>query len=153
MPQSIQLYGFAENSTSENVPRTGCCTLFLYGQPPSENSEKLPQKTCSKLPRFLCPSLLLYSLYRSVLYGLYQQKHSSTPKQKSLLGIRTLALLENVPSLLPSFLSQAYSEISQAPSLNVSCTLPNAFFYKSENDIFPPKCLFTFPNPKSKAKI
>jgi hypothetical protein len=51
-----------------------------------------------------------------------------------------------------TFLSQALLEnLSQSP-LDVSCTLPNAFFYNFENVIFPPKCLFTFPNPKSKGQ-
>jgi len=49
----------------------------------------------------------------------------STHKTKILLGKCAQALLRNVPS----FLFQAYSEISLNLLLNVSCTLPNAFSY------------------------
>jgi hypothetical protein len=95
---------------------------------------------------------LLYGLYGSIQYGPAKKNQDNTHKKKCL-GICALLFLGNVPTKLLTFLSQALSKnLSQSPSLVVSCTLPNAFFYKSENDIFPPKCLFTFPNPKSKGQ-
>ena len=77
---------------------------------------------------------------------------NSTPsKQKILLGFVPKNSWETCPLCCP--LSSL--KLTQKFSLNLlllSCTLPNALFYKSENDIFPPKCLFTFPNPKSKGQ-
>jgi hypothetical protein len=52
---------------------------------------------------------------------------------------------------LSSLLRKSHS-FNSSRLLDVSCTLPNAFFYNSENDIYPPKCLFTLPNPKSKGQ-
>jgi hypothetical protein len=66
--------------------------------------------------------------------------------------------LKNVPSLLLTFLSQAYSEnLSNSPpdvlsTFDMSCTLPNAFFYNLKMTFSPQKCLFTFPNPRSKGQ-
>jgi hypothetical protein len=121
---------------------------------PTENAEMAASKSVQQAASIFVPSQPLYDgLYGSVQYGLSNNRKLNTHKTENPLGICAQKLLGNVPSLLPSFLSQAYSKIlSQSPPLNVSCTLPNAFFYKSENDIFPPKCLFTFPNPKSKGQ-
>jgi hypothetical protein len=130
---------------------------MLYGlnstaQQQQENPLNSLDFHANKLPRKLCPLSLLYGLYGSVQYGLQQQQMITTLTQKISLGICAHFVLGNVPTKLLTFLSQALSEnLSQSPSL-VSCTLPNAFFYKSENDLFPPKCFFTFPNPKSKGQ-
>jgi hypothetical protein len=106
----------------------------------------------NKMPRKSCPLSLLYGLYRSVQYDLQQQQMISALTHKFSFGICAHFVLGNVPTKLLTFLSQSLSEsLFQSPSL-VSCTLPNAFFYKSEHDLFPPKCLFTFPNPKSKGQ-
>jgi hypothetical protein len=105
---------------------------------------------------FHAKSVLLYGLYRSIQYDLSQQKNNSATKHKifpwdlcpSSLG-KSALFVSHFPlsSLLRKSILLLLSML-----LNVSCTLPNVFFYKSKNDIFPPKCLFTFPNPKSKVQ-
>ena len=37
-------------------------------------------------------------------------------------------------------------------TFDMSCTLPNAFFYNLKMTFSPQKCLFTFPNPRSKGQ-
>jgi hypothetical protein len=138
MPKkSIQLYRFALFSTLKSVPKSLLCEQQQNCPLHQQNCPLHQQKTlkwltrnlCSKLPQFPCPPSLLYALYElygSVHYGLSNSRKFSTHKTENPLGICAQKLLGNVPSLL----SQAYSEIlSQSPSL-VSCTLPNAFFYK-----------------------
>jgi hypothetical protein len=117
------------------------------------NNSKNNLKNCAQFTSICVPSSSCCTDYTN-LYSMTSnnRKTNQHSNRKFLLGICALALLENVPALLLSFLSQAYSEISLVPSLNVSCTLPNAFFYKSQNDPFSPKFLFTFPNPKSKGQ-
>jgi hypothetical protein len=121
-----------------------------YGPAAARNLQK-------NLPRFLCQRTALKIMPSSCCTDSYstakQQKIRTALTQKNSLAICALLFLGNVPTKLLTFLSQALSKnLSQSPSFVVSCTLPNAFFYKSENDIFPPKCLFTFPNPKSKGQ-
>jgi hypothetical protein len=137
-------------SSSKTEPTT-CCTDCSVC-PATQNSSKL----CQALPQNSCPFLLLYGLYGSVQYDLQQQKNNSATKHKifpwdlcpSSLG-KCALFAAHFP--LSSLLRKSLS-ITSSRLLDVSCTLPNAFFYKSENDIFPPKCLFTFPNPKSKGQ-
>jgi hypothetical protein len=114
-----------------------------------KSASKIMPKTASIfVPTFTC----MYGLYGSVQYGLPQQKNDPAMKQISSLGFVPTFSWEMCPQCCPKFpLSSLLENLSQSP-LDVSCTLPNAFFYKSENDIFPPKCLFTFPNPKSKGQ-
>jgi hypothetical protein len=153
MPQSVQLYGFVEYWHLKICATTGSCTLPLVNRPPSENSSRTALKIVPTLALVFMPQICCCTTCMDP-YSTPVPINNTTTNQnkKCLLGICALALLGIMPFLLLSFLSQAYSEISHAPPLNVSCTLPNAFFYKYENDIFPPKCLFTFPNPKSKGQ-
>jgi hypothetical protein len=149
-----------------SVPSLSCCT---YYSPPRKcsTSKIVPTASCTNCfarlsssknaPRKLCQTHLDFCALSSCCTDPYStasnnRKITQPQNKKSFLGICALAPLENMPFLLITFLSQAYSEnLSQSP-LNVSCTLPNAFFYKSKNDIFPPKCLFAFSNPKSKGQ-
>jgi hypothetical protein len=66
--------------------------------------------------------------------------------------------LENVPSLLLTFLSQAYSEnLSNSSSVfstfDMSCTLPNAFFYNLKMTFSPQSVFSPSPTLDPKAKI
>jgi hypothetical protein len=99
-----------------------------------------------------------YGLYGSVQYSLPQQKNISVKNSQNFFS------WEIVPSLLLTFLSQACSEnLSNSPPdvlstssrclHNMSCTLPNAFFYNLKMTFSPQKCLFTFPTLDPKAKI
>jgi hypothetical protein len=86
VPQSVQLYGFAEIGTSKFVPKNRLLYLLLYDRPPSENSPKNCLENVPPLASILCPSLLLYDLYGSVQYDLSQQKHNNTQNKNSSLG-------------------------------------------------------------------
>ena len=95
--------------------QTACCSHCFVRPSSSKNSLENCAKPCLD---FRALFFLLYKLYGSIQYGLQQQKINPTSKPKSLLGICALALLENMPSLQSSFLSQAYLEIlSQSPPL------------------------------------
>jgi hypothetical protein len=96
--------------------------------------------------------LLVVRIVRIVQYNPATEKTEQHTHRKTALGFVPSFFLGNVPTKLLTFLEALSENLSQSPSLVVSCTLPNAFFYKSEKDIFPPKCLFTFPNPKSKGQ-
>jgi hypothetical protein len=65
----------------------------------------------------------------------------------SFLGKRAL-FVAHFP--FSSILKKSLS-ISSRCLLNMSCTLPNTFFYNLKMTVSP-KCLFTFPNPKSKGQ-
>jgi hypothetical protein len=153
-------------SASISMPSPYCCmshpeilhleirvnSLFYRLFCTSQQQQKQPQKLCLAFLDFCSLFLLLYGLYRSVQYDLQQQKINSTLKQKFLLGICALALLENLPFLLPSFLSQAYSKISQAPSLNCLAHYPMHSFINlkmtfSLQSVFSPSPTL---NPKAK---
>jgi hypothetical protein len=96
VPQFVQLYEFAENKTSRNVPTTCCFTFFCTTKLLQQIHPKFPRKPCQSLPRFMCSNLLLYG---SVQYGLSQQNNTTTlQRRKCLLGICALALLGNVPT-------------------------------------------------------
>jgi hypothetical protein len=156
------------NSASIFVPNLyGCTTCFVprfpcqhsvvgtipYSQKITNKSLKSTSKIVSKTASIFVPNPYCCTDCTDPYSTKSHNIKITQPKNiKYFLGICTLAPLENMPSLLLTFLSQAYSENLSQSSLNVSCTLPNAFFYKYENDLFPPKCLFTFPNPKSKGQ-
>jgi hypothetical protein len=136
----------------EIVPTVSCMDCSVW---PRNNNQKsgICLENCAKDCLDFCAHFhLLYGLYGSVQYGLPQQKNDPAMKHISSLGFVPTFSWEMCPQCCPKFpLSSLLENLSQSP-LDVSCTLPNAFFYKSENDIFPPKCLFTFPNPKSKGQ-
>jgi hypothetical protein len=153
VPNPYNLYDPLRKQRLENRANNLLYGLNNTTQQQQENTLNSLDFHANKLPRKSCPLSLLYGLYGSVQYGLQQQQMISAPTQKFARGICAHFVLGNVPTKLLTFLSQALSEnLSQSPSL-VSCTLPNAFFYKSENDLLPPKFLFTFPTLNPKAKI
>jgi hypothetical protein len=149
VPQSILLYGFAENGTSKNVPKTSSCTL------PSiwPTSFRKLCKICFKNHAFSCLDFHAkvccctdpYSTTCSSKYN------SSTQNRKCLLGICALALLGNVPTCCS--LSSPNSP-QKSPTLFFSCLAhyPMHSFINSEDDLLPPKCFITFPNHKSKGQ-
>jgi hypothetical protein len=63
VPQSIPLYGFAENSTSKFVPATSFCTFFLYGRPPLENSAKTVSKNVSSFASIFMPKFVVVRIH------------------------------------------------------------------------------------------
>jgi Fe-S-cluster containining protein len=131
------------------VPTVSCTDCFVW---PKNNKQKsgICLENCGK--DCLDFRAHFHLLYGSLQYGLPQQKNNPTMKQISSLGFVPTFSWEMCPQCCPKFpLSNLLENLSQSP-LAVSCTLPNAFFYKSENDILPPKCLFTFPNPKCKGQ-
>jgi hypothetical protein len=144
--KSVLLYDPPRKCSTSKIVQTTCYTDCSVR---SSNSKNAPPKLCQDPPRFSCAFLLLYRLYGSVQYDLQRQKNNSATKQKifpwDLCPSKCVLFAAHFP------LSSLLRNLSQSPH-DVSCTLPNAFFYKSENDIFPPKCLFTFPNPKSKGQ-
>jgi hypothetical protein len=112
-----------------------CANRVLYDlhSTTQQQQEKL-QKTASifvpKTASKIVPLSLLYGLYGSVQYGLQQQKNDNTLTQKISLGfVPTLSWEMCPPSCSLSSL-KLYSKISLNLLLDVSCTLPNAFFYK-----------------------
>jgi hypothetical protein len=139
--------------TSKSV-QTVCCTdCSVWPNSNKKNAQNNLENRANVASIFVPSSPCCTGLYGSVQYGLQQQKNDPTLKQKFLLGICAQYLLGNVPSLLPSFLSQAYSKISLNLLLSMCLAhYPMHSFIKSEDDLFPPKCLFTFPNPKSKGQ-
>jgi hypothetical protein len=152
--KSVLLYDPPRKLYLEKSVQTVSCTDCSVW--PNNNKKPLksvPRKSCQNCLDFRALFPLLYGLYGSVQYDLPQQKNNSAHKTNMLpWDLCPLCLGKCALYAALIFLSQAYSKIlSQSPPL-VSCTLPNAFFYKSENDLFPPKCLFTFPNPKSKGQ-
>jgi hypothetical protein len=135
------------------VPTIDCCTLLSVRSTSFKKLRKIASKTMPPLASISMPMFVVVRLVRIRTVRHVQQINQQQSKTKnSSLGFSLKLSWEMCQLLLPTFLSKLFSEISQAPSLNVSCTLPNAFFYKSENDIFPPKCLFTSLNPKSKGQ-
>jgi hypothetical protein len=149
--KSVQLYGFAQKLHLEKCAKQVCCTDFLYDRPPSKKLRKTASKMCQSCLDF-CAQVFVVRTVRIRTVRPPTTKNQQHSKQKFLLGICAQALLGNVPSCCPLSSLKLTQKSLSISSLNVSCTLPNAFFYKSENDIFPPKCLFTFPNPKSKGQ-
>jgi hypothetical protein len=127
---------------------------LLYGQQqnyPLHQQKKLkwlPQNTCNKMPRFMCPPSLLYKLYGSIQYGLSNSRNSAPTKQKILLGF--------VPKNSWEMCPLSSLKLTQKLSLNLLLLClahyPMHSFIKSKDDLFPPKYLFTFPNPKSKGQ-
>jgi hypothetical protein len=152
------------------LPRFPCPQSVVrtvpYGPKTTNRKHKSASKSMPEMPRFSC------QIRTTVLYGLYPYSTAShsrkifRPKihRKSFSRESCPLSLENVPSLLLTFLSQACSEnLSNSPPdvlstssrclHNMSCTLPNAFFYNLKMTFSPQKCLFTFPTLDPKAKI
>jgi hypothetical protein len=159
-----------------SVPRFPCPQSVVrtvpYGPKTTNRKQKSASKSVPKMPRFPCQIRTtvrtvwnLYGLYGSVQYGLPQQKNISAKNSQKFFSRESCPLSsKNVPSLLLTFLSQACSEnLSNSPPdvlstssrclHNMSCTLPNAFFYNLKMTFSPQKCLFTFPTLDPKAKI
>jgi hypothetical protein len=121
------------------------CTADLL----QKTLQMLPRKVCLLLPRFLCQSLLLYG---SVQYGLSQQIKQQHSKQKMSPWDLCPNSLGKCANLLLTFLSKLSSEIYLTLFFSFLAHYPMHSFIISEDDLLPPKCLFTFPNPKSKGQ-
>jgi hypothetical protein len=112
VPQSVQLYGFAESWHLEIHATTGSCTL----PPVRPSSFRKFFKGCLENHAQTCLSfhasnLLLYGLVRIHTVRPVPTNNTATNQnRKCLLGICALALLGIMPFLLLTFLSQAYSE-------------------------------------------
>jgi hypothetical protein len=121
-----------------------------------------------KMPRFSCHICMAVRNRMDCMDPYSMASHSRKtfrPKtqKKKVCWDSCAPSLENIPSLLLTFLSQACSEnLSNSPPdvlstssqclHNMSCTLPNAFFYNLKVTFFPQKCIFTFLNPRSKGQ-
>jgi hypothetical protein len=123
------------NSTSFFVPNLYYCTNYFVPRFPCQQSVvrtvsynpeimninlKSALKFVPKTASIFVPNPYycteLYILYRSVQYDLPQQKNNSTQKSHNFFSWDSCpSSLENVPSLLLTFLSQAYSK-------NLSCS-------------------------------
>jgi hypothetical protein len=108
------------------------CANMLYGQQQIASFfTNRKYKQCleihgARLPRFACPPHCCMDCTNLYSMAPLTAEISALTKQKILLEICAQCLLGNVPS----YLSQAYSKILSQSPLVVSCTLPNAFFYK-----------------------
>jgi hypothetical protein len=135
------------------IMQTVVVRTVLYN-PTKKNAQNNPRKLCQHLPRFSCPLPLLYGLYGSVQYDLPTTVKNEPSTQTKIPPW----------DLCPSFLGKCALLVALFPlssllrkSLKLLLSMclahyPMHSFIKSENDLFPPKCLFTFPNPKSKGQ-
>jgi hypothetical protein len=153
MPSPYCCMTLPENAAPRKSCQQHAVRTVLYGPTTAKTLLENCAKTRLDFRAFFS---LLYGLYKSIQYGLQEQKNNSATKQKFILGIRALAPLENVPSLLFSFLSQAYSKISQSPLVFSMCLAhyPMHFFINlkmtfSLQSVFSPSPTL---NPKAKIR-
>jgi hypothetical protein len=112
VPQSVQLYGFAEIRHLEICATTGCCTFSSIRSSSLRKFFKDASKTVPKLALVFMPQECCCTACTDPYSTVSQQITLLQMKtEKCLLGICALALLEIVPLLMPTFLSQAISQL------------------------------------------
>jgi hypothetical protein len=120
---------------------TICCTDCSVQPRNSKQKTEIRLEIRAQNASIFMPKL--YALYGSVQYGLPQQKKISTQKlRKNLSRDLCPPSLENMPSLLLTFLSQAYSEnLSNSPPdvLSTSSRCLHNILKIKGHDPFPPK--------------
>jgi hypothetical protein len=158
------------------LPRFPCPQSVVrtvpYGPKTTNKKQKSASKSVPKMPRFSCQIRTTVQTVRNrtdctdpYSTASHSRKIFRPKIHRKKISRESCPLsLKNVPSLLLTFLSQACSEnLSNSPPdvlstssrclHNMSCTLPNAFFYNLKMTFSPQKCLFTFPTLDPKAKI
>jgi hypothetical protein len=126
----------------ENHARQSAVQLAQYDP---ATTRKLQKSASISVPKGCLESRALLAVWTIRIHIVWPntEKIEQHYTQKIALGFVPSISLGKVPTKLLTFLFEALSKnLSQSP-LDVSYTLPNAFFYNFENDIFPPKCLFT----------
>jgi hypothetical protein len=83
VPQSVQLYGFAENITSKFVCTTCCCTFFMYDRPPSENYSKTASKNVPSFSSIFVPKFAIVRPVRIRTVQPIPTNNPTTPKTKN----------------------------------------------------------------------
>jgi hypothetical protein len=145
--------------TSFSVLIVRCTDCSVWPKNSHRKSEKHLENRAKNHPYFRAKTVRQYGLYGSVQYGLPQQKNISAKNSKNFfLGNRaffprkTCPLCCSLSSLkLTLKISLTLFPIS-SQTFDMPCTLPNAFFYNLKMTFSPQKCLFTFPNPRSKGQ-
>jgi hypothetical protein len=111
---------FLEKRAQQCVVRLAQC-----GPIARKDTKKLLRFSCQKVASKIVPLLVVRTVQIRTIQPSNRKSRQHT--QKNCLGICALLFLGNVPTELLTFLSQALSEnLSQSPSLVVSCTLPKA---------------------------
>ena len=106
-------------SSSKTEPTVGCTNCFV--RPTAQNSLEIRAKTCLEICALSSCCTDCTDPYSTTSNS---RKITQPQNIKSFLGICALAPLGNVPSLLLTFLSQAYLEnLSQSPPLIFSMCL------------------------------
>jgi hypothetical protein len=155
VPKSVQLYGLLQICASKKHAQQSVVRPAQYDPTTTrrspENASVFHAKGCleNRAQTSCCTDCT--DPYSTAQHRKMEQ-HTHRKLPWDLCPLSPWEMCPPSCSLSSLKLTQKISLTQLLSLLDVSCTLPNAFFYKSENDIFPPKCLFTFPNPKSKGQ-